>query len=252
MALHYLAMLVLRRPMYLQNFSLLLLLNTTHVRCLDLDINSLARSPESGVVRPKVPSPSWFSFTTTQTYIRNYSLEGLQKSPRCASGSASLSLSFIPTTMANYELNSTVPSPGDFVSFIEFSPNGRFLGVGDCDHSSVCVLDRRSGFHKTLSVVTPAEPTALVWETSEAFYVGLSNGTFIRYQIKIGGGVEMLERGLVNNLFHGTLPVTAMGLDEDSKTLVLSVGPGVFALRRVNATSTFHLRIPMDTNSTLT
>ena len=154
--------------------------------------------------------------------------------------------------MANYELNSTVPSPGDYISFIEFSPNGRFLGVGDCDHSSVCILDRRSGFHRTILAVTPAEPTALVWESSEAFYVGLRNGIFIRYRIKIGGGAETLERGLVNNLFHGTLPVTAMGLDEDSKTLVLSVGPGIFALRRVNATSTFLLRIPMDTNSALT
>ena len=157
-----------------------------------------------------------------------------------------------PPPMANYELNSTVPSPGGYTSFIEFSPNGRFLGVGDCDHSSVCVLDRRSGFHQTLSAVVPAEPTALAWESSEAFYVGLSNGTFIRYKIKICRGVEMLERCLVNNLFYGTLPVTAMGLDEDSKTLVLSVGPGIFALRRVNATSTFHLRIPMGTNSSLT
>jgi len=157
-----------------------------------------------------------------------------------------------PPPMANYELNSTVPSPGDYVSFIEFSPNGRFLGVGDCDHYSVCVLDKRSGFHRTLSAVTPAKPTALVWETSEAFYVGLGNGTFIRYQIKICGGVETLERGLVNNLFHGTLPVTAMGLDENTKTLVLSIGPGIFALRRVNSTGMFHFWIPMGTNSALT
>jgi hypothetical protein len=154
--------------------------------------------------------------------------------------------------MANYELNSTVPSPGDHISFIEFSPNGRFLGVGNFDDSSVCVLDRRSGFHRILSAVTPAEPTALVWETSEVFYVGMRNGTFARYQIKADGGGKTLERGFLNNLFHGTLPVTAMGLDEDSRTLVLSVGPGIFALRRVNATSTFDLRIPMDTQCTHT
>lgn len=142
--------------------------------------------------------------------------------------------------MASYELNYTVPSPGGYTTFIEFSPNGRFLVVGDRDFSSLYLLDRFTGFRPTLSAVTPREPTAVVWETSGAFYVGLADGRFTHYQIGLRG--EGLTEGLTNRFFHGVypaLPITAMALDVESKTLVLSVGPEVFAFRRIGATSTF-------------
>lgn len=140
--------------------------------------------------------------------------------------------------MVYYRLNSTVPSPGKTPTFIEFSPNGRFIAVGDRDSSSIYVLDRLAGFHPTLSTTTPAEPTALVWETSKSFYVGLGNGDFTYYQINLRE--KTLVKGLTNNFFHGTFPATAIALDAELKTLVLSVGPDVFAFRRTRATGPSH------------
>ncbi|KAF9642324.1 hypothetical protein BDM02DRAFT_3133162 [Thelephora ganbajun] len=139
--------------------------------------------------------------------------------------------------MVCYELKFTVSSPGESTTFMEFSPNGRFLAVGDRDSSFLCILDRLTGFHPTIFVVVPAEPMALVWETSKTFYVGLSDGRFVYYQIDLGG--NKLVKGAVNNLFHGVFPVTAIALDVESKTLVLSVGLEVFAFRRIRATSVF-------------
>ena len=124
---------------------------------------------------------------------------------------------------------------------MEFSPNGRFLAVGDGGFPSLYILDRLAGYHPTIAADAPAKPTALVWETSKTFYVGLNDGRFIYYQIDLAGG--KLVKGAVNNLFHGRFPTTAIALDADSKTLVLSVGPDVFAFRRIRATSTFHLVI---------
>lgn len=141
--------------------------------------------------------------------------------------------------MTDYELSFTIPSPGKYASFAEFSQNGRFLAVGDRDSSLLSILDRCAGFHKSFSVVTPAKPTALVWETSKAFYVGLSNGQFAHYQVDIKN--RKLVEGAMSKLFHGTLPITAMALDQESKTMVLSMGPGVFAFRRIRETSTFRL-----------
>ena len=138
--------------------------------------------------------------------------------------------------MNYYKLNYTVPSPRNSTAFMEFSPNGRFLAVGVRDHCSLYILDRLAGFHPTVSATTPATPTALVWETATAFYVGLGNGRFIRCQIDLGG--NKLVKGTVNN-FYGVFPVTAIALDVESKTLVLSVGPDVFAFRRIRATSEF-------------
>ncbi|KAF9777820.1 hypothetical protein BJ322DRAFT_1025551 [Thelephora terrestris] len=111
--------------------------------------------------------------------------------------------------MAHYELNFTVPSTRSRIAFIEFSP---------------CAF-------------TPTGPTALVWETSGAFYVGLSDGCFIHYQIDLEG--KKLVEGVKNNLFRGSFPITAMALDAESKTLALSVGPNVFAFRRIWDTSGF-------------
>lgn len=141
-------------------------------------------------------------------------------------------------TMASYKLNFTVASPARSTTFVEFSPNGRFLAVGDRDSSSLFILDRLAGFHPTISSTMPSSPTALVWEAAKAFYIGLGNGHFIYYQIDLGG--RKLVKGAVNCIFHGVFPVTAIALDVESKTLVLSIGPEVFALRRIRTTSTFH------------
>ena len=154
-----------------------------------------------------------------------------------------------PPTMVHYELNFTVPSPGGSTTFIEFSPNGRFLAVGDRDFPSIYILDRLAGFHPTISATTPAKPMALVWETSKAFYVGFSDGSFIHYRIDLGG--NKLVKGAVNGLFHGVFPVTAIALDAESKTLVLSVGPDVFAFRRIRTTSMFCLSINWSSRLTL-
>ena len=143
-------------------------------------------------------------------------------------------------TMVYYRLNFTVPSPGNSSpTLVEFSPNGRFLVVGNLDSSSLHILDRLAGFHPTTSATMPAKPTALVWEDSKAFYVGLSDGRFIHYRIDLLG--RKLVKGATNSLFHGVFPATAIALDAESKTLVLSVGPDVFAFRRIRATSTSHL-----------
>ena len=141
--------------------------------------------------------------------------------------------------MNHYELNSTVPSPGSSAAFIEFSPTGRFLAVGDQDHCSLYILDKLAGFHPIISATTPAKPTALVWETAVAFYVGLSDGRFIHYRIDLKG--NKLVKGTANNFFHGAFPVTAIALSNESKTLVLSVGPDVFAFRRIRATGKLYL-----------
>ncbi|KAF9781587.1 hypothetical protein BJ322DRAFT_1022987 [Thelephora terrestris] len=141
--------------------------------------------------------------------------------------------------MVHYELTFTVPSPGSCTAFVEFSPSGRFLAVGDRDSSLLYILDRRAGFHPNLSVVAPTKPTALVWETPQTFYVGLGDGRFIHYRIDLKG--MKVVAGVANHMFRGAFPITAMALDTKSKTLVLSVGPGVFAFRRVRTTSIFRL-----------
>jgi WD40 repeat protein len=140
--------------------------------------------------------------------------------------------------MVNYELTFTVPSPGGYTAFIEFSPDGQFLAVGDQD-SSLYILDRCAGFHPTFSAITPSKPTALVWETSQAFYVGLDDGRFILYRIDPRG--KKLVEGMTNYTFRGAFPITAMAVDRESKTLVLSVGPGVFAFQRIRTSGVFLL-----------
>jgi len=139
--------------------------------------------------------------------------------------------------MVHYELNFTVPSPGNFTTFLEFSPNGRFLAVGDRD-SSLHILDGLTGFHPVISATTPTKPTALVWETSKSLYVGFSDGRFTYYQIDLGG--NKLVKGFTNSYLYGRFPATAIALDVESRTLVLSVGPDVFAFRRIRATSKPH------------
>ena len=135
--------------------------------------------------------------------------------------------------MDYYELDFTVPSPRNSTTLVEFSPDGRFLAVGDGD-SSLHILDGLAGFHLAISTTTLAKPTALVWETSKSLYVGLSDGRFTHYEIDLGG--NKLVKGPTNGLFHGGFPTTAIALDVGSRTLVMSVGPEVFAFRRICTT----------------
>lgn len=138
--------------------------------------------------------------------------------------------------MNSYKLNFNIPSPGDSLSFIEFSPDGRLLAVGDRDRSVLFILDKLAGFHPTISFITLAIPTALVWETTETFYVGLSDGNFVHYRINLKDNT-LVEGVVDSSLYYEGFPITAMALDVGSKTLIMSVGPGVFAFRRICATS---------------
>ena len=140
-------------------------------------------------------------------------------------------------TMTSYELHSIIPSPGRATTFIEFSTDGRFLAAGD-GSKSLYILDKLSGFHPMISAIMLAKPTSLVWETSKTFYVGLSNGWFIHYGVDLEG--KKLVKGAVNNDFNGAFPIAAIALDMDSETLAFSVGPEVFAYRRIGKSSTFH------------
>ena len=148
-------------------------------------------------------------------------------------------------TMTSYELNTIVSSPVTHSTFIEFSPDGRFLAVGDRGRYSLHILDRSAGFHPTLYASTFEEPTALVWETSTAFYVGMADGRFTHYWIDLKD--KELVQGKTNHTFRGVFPVTAMALDMESRTLVFSVGPEVFAFRRIRATSTFQFSMNQNT-----
>jgi hypothetical protein len=141
-------------------------------------------------------------------------------------------------TMDSYELEFTIPSCGRSTAFMDFSPNGRFLAVGYQDIPLVSILDRFAGFHPDISTITPGKPTAVVWETSETFYAGLSDGSFLHYKI------NLKDNRLVGGSMNGSLcgegfPITVMAIDVESRTLVVSAGPGVFAFRRIRETSKF-------------
>lgn len=146
--------------------------------------------------------------------------------------------------MAHYRLDFVVSSPAHSATFLDFSSNGRFLVVGDRASPSLHIFDQLAGFHATISFIAPAEPTAVVWETSKTLYVGFGDGRFIHYRIDLRE--RRLVEGTKNNYFRGAFPVTAMALDSESKTLVLSVGPEVLAFRRVHNTSTSHFRLLKD------
>ena len=86
----------------------------------------------------------------------------------------------------------------------------------------------------------PAKPTALVWETDEKFYVGLGNGCFFHCQIDLKGN-KLVEIS-ANRSFGGCggFPVMAMALDSECKTMGISVGPGVYVMRRESTAGMFH------------
>lgn len=133
--------------------------------------------------------------------------------------------------MTIYHLTSSIHSPGKATTFLEFSPDSQFLAVGDRDLSSLFILGGRTGYYPNLSATTLAEPTALVWDTTEAVYVGLSNGCFVHYQIDLEN--NKLAKGVLNNSLRGAFPVTAIALNEGSTVLAVSVGPEVFVFQRI-------------------
>jgi hypothetical protein len=143
-------------------------------------------------------------------------------------------------TMNRYKLNFTIASPVPVTTFVEFSPDGRFLAVGGQHRPWLSILDKSAGFHPTISGMFPLEPTALVWESSETFYVGCQDGCFVHCRINLKDNV-LVEGTMNSSLRKEGFPITAMALDAESRTLVVSVGPGVFAFRRVRATSKFQI-----------
>ena len=140
------------------------------------------------------------------------------------------------SSMNPYELYSTAPSPGRSTTILEFSPDGRYLAIGDSGHS-LCILDGLVAFNRTISTVASAKPTALVWDTTEVLHVGFDNGCFISYRIDLKG--RKLVKSAVNRRFHGPFPVTAIAIDAGSKTLVICVGPQLYAFRKNGLTSRF-------------
>jgi hypothetical protein len=141
--------------------------------------------------------------------------------------------------MTLYEAEFTVPAPGDYTTYLEFSPNGRFLAVGESmDPPSVSLLDGQVGFGRKISTITQGIPTAHVWESSGSFFVGFGNGRITNY--RIDSKEENLVKGITTHPFRGVFPVfpiTAMALNANSETLAVAMGPDIFAFRRINAKS---------------
>jgi len=136
--------------------------------------------------------------------------------------------------MNRYNLQYTIHFPGTSVGFMEFSPNGRFLIVGDGRRDRLYVLDRVTGFRPLVETGTISSPTSLAFENSTSFFVGLSDGRFVEYRVDLRS--KYLVKGWTNDALHGSLPATAMTLDATARILALAVGPGVFVFNRVART----------------
>lgn len=122
---------------------------------------------------------------------------------------------------------------------MEFSPNGRFLIVGDGTRDRLYVLDRVTGFRPVIETGTISSPTSLTFESSTSFFVGLSDGRFVEYKVDLRS--KYLVKGWTNDALHGGFPVTAMTLDATVRVLALAVGPGVFVFNRVARTGAWIL-----------
>jgi hypothetical protein len=120
----------------------------------------------------------------------------------------------IHLTMSQYELDFTISSPTGSAVLLDFSSNSRFLAVGGWE-PTLHILDQLAGFDPVVSSTTPAKPTALVWESSKTFYLGLEDGRFIYYRIDLGE--KRLVAGITNNFFHGAFPITAMAWMQDPR-----------------------------------
>ena len=140
--------------------------------------------------------------------------------------------------MDDYELCYTINVPATSILFMEFSTTGRFLAVAEGGHGDIHVLEESKGFYPTFSTNLSAMPTSLVWESSTKFYVGLSDGRFVDYGIDLTN--QRLTKGTTNSSLYGGLPATAIAIDAKSTTLVLAIGPDVFAFRRTSRTGANH------------
>ena len=143
--------------------------------------------------------------------------------------------------MEKYNLQHSLPLPGTSVGLMEFSPNGRFLIVGDRRRDRLYALDRVTGFRPTIEAGTISSPTSLTFESSSSFFVGLGDGRFVEYKVDLRS--KHLIKGWTNDALHGSLPVTAMTLDATNRILVLAVGPGVFVFNRVSRTGACTLSV---------
>ena len=138
--------------------------------------------------------------------------------------------------MNGYSLQYTILFPGTSVGFMEFSPSGRFLLVGDGRRDRLYVLDRVAGFRPMIETDTISSPTSLTFESSSSFFVGLDDGRFVEYKVDLRS--KYLVKGWTNDALQGSLPVTAMSLNATARILALAVGPGVFVFNRVARTGT--------------
>lgn len=139
-----------------------------------------------------------------------------------------------PSVMNEYLLQHTLQSLGGSVSVVEFSPNGRFLIVGEGQPARLQVLDRLAGFCPTIEADTISQPTSFVFESSATFLAGLDDGRFVVYSIDLRS--KRLIKGWTNNVLRGPSSVAAIALNETSQILALAVGPSVFVFRRISET----------------
>ena len=136
--------------------------------------------------------------------------------------------------MNAYGLQYTLRPLGESVDLMTFSPNGRFLVVGDREPACLRILDRLVGFRPTIKTDTVSSPTSLVFENQTSFLAGFDDGRFVRYAIDLTS--KRLVEGWTNNTLRGVSCVTAIALDETSQTLALATGPSVLVFSRIYGT----------------
>lgn len=136
--------------------------------------------------------------------------------------------------MNGYELQYTLQSVGESATFMEFSPDGRFLVIGGREPARLRVFDRWDGFLLAVEADTASYPTSLTFESSATFLVGFNDGRFVEYTIDLGS--KRLVKGWTNNTLRGASCVTAIALDETSQILTLAQGPSVLVFSRISKT----------------
>jgi WD40 repeat protein len=159
----------------------------------------------------------------------------IYKAPRHESGSRHVSSrSKSLFTMNEYHLRYTLQSLEGPMNVMEFSPDGKFLIVGEGQPARLRVFDRLAGFCPAIEADTISQPTSLAFESSTTFLAGLDDGRFVEYSIDLKS--KRLVKGRTNSVLRGPSLVSALALDEKSQTLALAVGPSVFVFRRVSGT----------------
>ena len=133
--------------------------------------------------------------------------------------------------MFGYTLKFTVVNPASQVSFLEFSTAGSLLAIGSGNTNTIHLLDRSSDFRQALSIITCATPVSLAWRDHRSFVAGLSDGSIIECDLDLGGQGAVVNQ-TVHNAFKGSIPISAVALDDNRDLLVVIVGPDVLRLRR--------------------